>query len=67
MTFTTPNQNLRALAESRALATTMPASRPTYPAEHADRIPPKLHPGAAITFAIAAAVAMLIFVEIVFA
>ena len=67
MTTTTHNQNGRMLAVIRALTPTPRASLPTHRVEHAGRVPPKLHPGAAITFAIAAAVAMLIFVEIVFA
>lgn len=59
------NDNLRIAGASVRLAG-LPGGYSNLNFEAADDSPPKLRPGAAITFAIAAVVAVLSFIEIIF-
>lgn len=67
MTSTTSSTNLRTAGTSRVRASVLPIGYHPHHLEDALGSPPRLHPGAAIAFAIAAAVAMLAFVEIMVA
>ena len=60
---TVTNGNLR-IASASVRLFGLPGGFAVSNSERADLSPPRLHPGAAIAFAIAAAVAALIFVEI---
>jgi hypothetical protein len=67
MSPTASRLNLRPFGANRARASVLRAGYPSYHVDDAGQDTPRLHPGAAIAFAIVAAVLMLIFVEIVFA
>jgi hypothetical protein len=65
MTTSIHNENLR-IADASVRLSGMPGGYPNDSFEAADHSPPRLRPGAAIAFAIAAVVAVLTFIEIVF-
>ena len=66
MTSTLHHESLRTLATTGAQAATPPGGYPNFHPEEMERSPAKLRPGAALTFAIAAVVAVLSFIEILF-
>ena len=59
------NDNLR-IAGARVRLSGRPGGYPNSTFEEVDQSPPKLRPGAAITFAIAGVLAVLTFIEILF-
>ena len=66
MTSTTSNENLAARHARRARGFALLFGYADRHRKQAAASRPKLHPGAAITFAILAAVSMLVFVETAF-
>ena len=65
MTTSMHNENLRIAGASVRLSG-LPGGYPNSTFEEVDQSPPKLRPGAAITFAIAGVIAVLGFIEILF-
>ena len=66
MAPTMPDNKPRTPAMTRARVAELQRADLSFHAEGREQSPPKLRPGAAITFAIAAVVAVLSFIEVIF-
>lgn len=63
MTTSTQNDNLR-VARASVKLSGLPGGHPNWGLEAAEQSPPRLRPGAAVTFAVATVVALLCLIEI---
>jgi hypothetical protein len=66
MTSTTHNEAVRKLGTTNARMYALSIGHRNFNGDDTRQSPPKLHPGAAITFSIAAVIAVLSFIEVVF-